>query len=437
MYDSQEKSESKSEAKQSSSKAGIQRKNKNQEFQKELQLKEAIQRKPNKTGLPDKLKSGIENLSGHSLDDVKVHYNSSKPAQLNAHAYAQGNQIHLGGGQEKHLAHEAWHVVQQKQGRVKPTVNVNGAAVNDNLGLEKEADVMGGKTLQLKATENRTKEVTDHQDSIQLKTEIFHNSGMQGYLDGNGEKKRQLVGKSMYAYLDPYDPLLGTESSAFTRTGIYTDSSFSYKDKKEHQSAKGPTAMHLLNAHLGGLAISENLFPQRAEMNLSHLNVAEYNAKAMLLTLRNGYTEDELDGARLRYGVEVFPASSVLTPENIANSKFYAIGPKYVDKNNNVVNDDWETIIDNKLNEKLGVAGWSVENSNDLKKGNKVDLNSPFYVGNRNHFQENIIHKDELGDVTRRTHHHDSRGFWPSNEEWDSEDSDFVTDTSSKMEVEE
>ena len=111
-----------------------------------------VQKKANTTGLPDQLKSGIENLSGHSMDDVKVHYNSSQPAQLNAHAYAQGNQIHLAPGQEKHLPHEAWHVVQQKQGRVKPTVQMKGKVnVNDDAGLEKEADVMGAKALKLKS----------------------------------------------------------------------------------------------------------------------------------------------------------------------------------------------------------------------------------------------------------------------------------------------
>jgi hypothetical protein len=108
-----------------------------------------IQRKENKTGLPDQLKSGIENLSGHSMNDVKVHYNSSQPAQLNAHAYAQGNQIHIAPGQEKHLSHEAWHVVQQKQGRVQPTMQMKGKVnINDDASLEKEADVMGAKALQ-------------------------------------------------------------------------------------------------------------------------------------------------------------------------------------------------------------------------------------------------------------------------------------------------
>lgn len=107
-----------------------------------------LQKKENNTGLPDNLKSGIENLSGHSMNDVKVHYNSDKPAQLQAHAYAQGTDIHLASGQEKHLPHEAWHVVQQKQGRVKPTVQLkSGVPCNDDEGLEKEADVMGAKAL--------------------------------------------------------------------------------------------------------------------------------------------------------------------------------------------------------------------------------------------------------------------------------------------------
>ncbi|MEO9966767.1 MAG: DUF4157 domain-containing protein [Reichenbachiella sp.] len=107
----------------------------------------------NQTGLPDQLKASIEGLSGHSLDDVKVHYNSAKPAQLQAHAYAQGSQIHLASGQERHLPHEAWHVVQQKQGRVRPTKQMKGGvAINDDAGLEREADVMGARALQLKST---------------------------------------------------------------------------------------------------------------------------------------------------------------------------------------------------------------------------------------------------------------------------------------------
>ena len=99
----------------------------------------------NNTGLPDKLKINAEALSGYSLDDVKVHFNSSKPSEVNALAYAQGNDIHLGPGQEKHLPHETWHIVQQKQGRVKANTQFGNLAGNDEVGLEREADRMGGK----------------------------------------------------------------------------------------------------------------------------------------------------------------------------------------------------------------------------------------------------------------------------------------------------
>jgi len=107
-----------------------------------------VQKKENKTGMPDQLKAGLEGLSGTNLSDVRVHYNSPKPAQLNAHAYAQGSEIHMAPGQEKHLPHEGWHAVQQKQGRVKPTKQLKASTpVNDDPGLEKEADEMGARAL--------------------------------------------------------------------------------------------------------------------------------------------------------------------------------------------------------------------------------------------------------------------------------------------------
>ena len=104
-------------------------------------------KKKNETGMPDNLKAGIESLSGFSMDDIRVHYNSSKPATVQALAYTQGTDIHIAPGQEKHLPHEAWHVAQQKAGRVSPTTSINGMPVNDNAGLEHEADLMGEKAM--------------------------------------------------------------------------------------------------------------------------------------------------------------------------------------------------------------------------------------------------------------------------------------------------
>ncbi len=119
--------------------------------------------RPNLTGMPDRLKAGIESLSGIDMSDVRVHASSDRPARLDALAYTQRSEIHLGPGQERHLAHEAWHVVQQKQGRVRATAEVKGLPLNDSSSLESEADLMGPKALQTysqfdisKATSGRT-----------------------------------------------------------------------------------------------------------------------------------------------------------------------------------------------------------------------------------------------------------------------------------------
>ena len=107
-------------------------------------FEEPVQKK-NETGMPDNLKAGIEDLSGFAMDDVRVHYNSDKPATVQALAYTQGTDIHVAPGQEQHLPHEAWHVAQQMAGRVEPTTEMGGLPVNDSVGLEHEADVMGAR----------------------------------------------------------------------------------------------------------------------------------------------------------------------------------------------------------------------------------------------------------------------------------------------------
>mgnify|MGYP001794111963 CR=1 FL=1 len=109
--------------------------------------------------LPEPLKSNMEQMGNVDLSDVNVHYNSDKPDQLTqatanpqqpvqrkAAAYAQGTDIYLAPGQEQHLAHEAWHTVQQKQGRVQANAQAkNGIGINNDPALEKEADDMGAK----------------------------------------------------------------------------------------------------------------------------------------------------------------------------------------------------------------------------------------------------------------------------------------------------
>lgn len=102
-----------------------------------------------KTNMPAHLREGLEGLSGTDLSDVSVYRDSDKPQKIGALAYTQGSDIYLAPGQEQHLPHEGWHAVQQKQGRVQPTLQMKaGVFVNEEAGLEKEADIMGSRALQ-------------------------------------------------------------------------------------------------------------------------------------------------------------------------------------------------------------------------------------------------------------------------------------------------
>lgn len=106
----------------------------------------------NTTGLPETLQANAESLANMPLDDVRVHYNSPQPDKIQALAYTRGTNIYVGPGQEKHLPHEVWHVVQQKRRPVKPTLLAKGLLpLNNDQDLEAEADRMGAKMMQMDA----------------------------------------------------------------------------------------------------------------------------------------------------------------------------------------------------------------------------------------------------------------------------------------------
>ena len=108
--------------------------------------------------LPNNIKTNAEHLSGIALDDVRVHYNSPEPEKLSSYAFAKGSNIHISSGQEQHLPHEAWHVVQQKQGKVKPILENN---VNDDKALEDDADKFGSElTKDIHIDKDQNKELS-------------------------------------------------------------------------------------------------------------------------------------------------------------------------------------------------------------------------------------------------------------------------------------
>lgn len=120
-----------------------------------LQAKMAsiVQQAENKTGIPDDVKQRMEDSFNTDFSGVRVHPDSSSAPEVGALAYTQGTDIHFAPGQFKPdtsagqqlLGHELAHVVQQAEGRVQPTTEIGGMPVNDNEGLEHEADVLGAK----------------------------------------------------------------------------------------------------------------------------------------------------------------------------------------------------------------------------------------------------------------------------------------------------
>ena len=118
--------------------------------------------KGRKTKLPSHVQAKMENGLGADFSGVNIHENSEKVTQLGALAYAKGNDIYLAPGQyqpeskkgQALLGHELQHVVQQREGRVKPTSKRNGLGVNTDHGLEREADIKGKAAAEGKPASN-------------------------------------------------------------------------------------------------------------------------------------------------------------------------------------------------------------------------------------------------------------------------------------------
>ena len=144
---------------------------------------------PNMTGIPGTLKNQFENFSGFSFDDVRVHYHSDKPAQLQARAYTQGNHVYLGSGQEKYLGHELGHVVQQKQGRVSPRLQCMGYAVNNDSCLEKEADSIYEHSIHSPTAPCFSLKITENPTGIVQRQEIISDTNPEDLLYGCTEDR--------------------------------------------------------------------------------------------------------------------------------------------------------------------------------------------------------------------------------------------------------
>jgi len=230
-------------------------------------------RPPNRTGLPDALKAGVEALSGLSLDDVRVHRNSDRPARVGALAYAQGTDIHLAAGQAHHLAHEAWHVVQQKRGLVRPTARLGGHPINTDPALERDADRNAARALAHAGPALRTdaavRPVTPSGPAVAQLMHLKHGalvngsgSWMEAEIYGAGDPD---LGKGSKPKVEPHwYPAAGTPTGDFFQSYIVQG--------------------HLLNMELGGSGkVMENLTPITRSTNSTHFKKVEDGVKKQIL----------------------------------------------------------------------------------------------------------------------------------------------------------
>jgi hypothetical protein len=257
---------------------------------------EPTQNKENTTGMPDTLKVGIETLSGISMDDVHVHYNSSKPAELQALAYTQGTEIHVRPGQEQHLAHEAWHVVQQKQGRVKPTLQTKEATINDDAQLEKEADTMGTAAARQSVQPFAKKDARPLSGSV-VQRQLDHtnqpNVGFHGDLDAaNRVSEAWMLTDGSLNGSNPFQDPPG------------------YNYIQQLKLTNFWIRFHLVNNLAGGPGTADNLVPASKRDNSRYESMVEKDLKDSVDEVRKGPRYD-----LVFFGVEV---SYGTTPQGTA-----------------------------------------------------------------------------------------------------------------------
>lgn len=104
--------------------------------------------------LPDEVRAKLEASFGADFSAVRIH-EGPEAAAVGALAFTRGTDIFFAPGQyqpetergRELLAHELGHVVQQAQGRVRATAQAKGVAINDDDGLEREADEMSARAM--------------------------------------------------------------------------------------------------------------------------------------------------------------------------------------------------------------------------------------------------------------------------------------------------
>ncbi len=284
--------------------------------------------------LPAALQAGVERLAGVSLAGTRVYRDSPVPARIGAHAFARGRDIHLAPGQDHHLPHEAWHLAQQAQGRVAPTLRLaDGTAINDDAHLEREADEMGARAASfalpapdlaaapppaaagaasIGAVSQRA--LVRDQDIIDERAGAYSWTSFRGKASGNGNQAGEERGRGAFITAgpewetvvrwNPVDPTTGEGTGMVAEIG--PDHNLGSKPSAANALARvaalkalaGKTyiAGHLLNERLGG--------PGNDPRNLTAITGSAN-------TLQSSNIEEKVrdpvneDGAWMHYAIDV------------------------------------------------------------------------------------------------------------------------------------
>lgn len=119
---------------------------------------------------PEAIKQKFGAALHTDFSTVRFHPESSRATQLEALAVTQGKDIDFAPGQFQPatssglelIGHELVHVKQQEEGRVAPTTEVAGMAVNNQPELEQEADILGAKAAHSSERMHLYTDVADH-----------------------------------------------------------------------------------------------------------------------------------------------------------------------------------------------------------------------------------------------------------------------------------
>jgi hypothetical protein len=117
-------------------------------------------------GLPGPVKERMESAFGADFSRVRIHEDGAA-GKVGAEAFTRGNDLHFAPGRfqpdtekgQQLIGHELAHVVQQSQGRVSASFQAKGLAINDDAGLEAEADAQGARAARGEKVANLGREV--------------------------------------------------------------------------------------------------------------------------------------------------------------------------------------------------------------------------------------------------------------------------------------